>query len=366
MFHLLCKYYLSMNILHVAPIGHVAEGIGSVLVRLIPEQQSFENDVRVISIFENNLYKNITIPYVYKVRDFSAYIHSWHPDIVIFHSIFFIPYLKFSKILSNEKIPYLVQLHGGLSLENYKKNRIKKWVALQLSFKDFLKKAKSIIYLNKNEKNNSIVTSYNKGSIIIPNGCDEVYGVCIEKSSVDIVDIVYIGRVDMVHKGNDILIEAMKLLQNEDYNKCKVSVYANPNDPDLSIFKKRIEGMDGLIEYKGGIYGEDKNRRLREADMFILTSRYEGMPMGVLEALSYGIPCIVTPGTNMADEISDAKAGWVSSFDAVQVAQTIKTAVEEYSTDSCQFRVNAHRLSKEYDWERIARDSIQSYHSVLK
>ena len=123
--------------------------------------------------------------------------------------------------------------------------------------------------------------------------------------------------------------------------------------------------MEGLIEYKGGIYGDDKDQRLRKADLFILTSRYEGMPMGILEALSYGIPCIVTPGTNMADEISESNAGWVSSFNAQQIAETIKNAVEEYSNDPKTFIANAYNLSKKYDWEKIASDSVSSYQLVL-
>lgn len=123
--------------------------------------------------------------------------------------------------------------------------------------------------------------------------------------------------------------------------------------------------MEDLIEYKGGIYGDEKERRLREADLFILTSRYEGMPMGVLEALSYGIPCILTPGTNMADEIDDVKAGWVSPLDASQIARTIKKAVEEYREGPDQFKANAYNLSKDYYWEKIARDSVHSYQSVL-
>ena len=43
-----------------------------------------------------------------------------------------------------------------------------------------------------------------------------------------------------------------------------------------------------------------------EFDLFIHTFRFEGHPIAVLEALSYGIPCLLTPGTNMAGEVEAA------------------------------------------------------------
>ena len=354
-----------MKILHISQIGRLKEGIGSVLYKLVPLQRELQNQVKVISVFKNEVYPDFSVEHVESEGEFCKIIDSFVPDIVIFHSVYYMPYIHFYRVLLNRQIPYLIQMHGALSKQNYAKSRLKKWIANKLFFNKFLKNARAIVYLNPAERKSCIVNSLNPSSLIIPNGCDNVQFLSLNKAPKLPLDILYIGRIDMIHKGNDKLIEAMQILKSEGYNKCKVTVYANPNDPDLPIFKKQIANMEDLIEYKGGIYGDEKERRLREADLFILTSRYEGMPMGVLEALSYGIPCIITPGTNMADEIDDIKAGWVSPLDSSQIAQTIKKAVEKYSEESDQFRVNAYNLSKEYDWEKIARDSVHSYQSFL-
>ena len=356
-----------MNILHVSQIGNLKEGIGTVLQKLVPHQQSLGHKVKLISVFRNEVYPDMLIDHVSTKEQFYETLNIFKPDIVIFHSVYYMQYISFSQVLQKNEVPYLVQMHGALSLQNYAKGRLKKWVANKMFFNKFLKKARAIIYLNDAERKNCIINSLNPYSIIVPNGCDriEINFSSKDKSTLPL-DIVYIGRIDMIHKGNDILIEAIKILHNEHYCKFKVSVYANPNDPDLPIFKKQIDKMNDLIEYKGGIYGKEKDSRLREADLFILTSRYEGMPMGVLEALSYGIPCIVTPGTNMAEEISRFNAGWVSPLNALNIAQTIKKAVHDYQEESNLLKLNAYKLSQEYDWEKIARYSVRSYLSVLE
>ena len=84
----------------------------------------------------------------------------------------------------------------------------------------------------------------------------------------------------MIHKGNDVLIDSLKLLHEKGTKSFKLSAYANTNDPDLPLFVDAIRDMKELVEYKGAIYGKEKDERLRKADMFILTSRYEGIPMG--------------------------------------------------------------------------------------
>lgn len=355
-----------MRILHITKIGKLKEGIGSVLYKLVPCQEKGGHHVKVVSIFENEVYPDMQVEHVSKAEDFATIVGDFKPDVAIFHSVYFMPYIKFSSILKSRGVPYLVQMHGVLSKENYAKGRLKKWIANQLFFNNFLRDAAAIIYLNNAERANCIINKLNPRNIIIPNGCDCVPCVDFTKPAPKKVDILYIGRIDMVHKGNDKLIEAIQILRDENYSGCKISVYANPNDPDLNVFKTKIAGLEELIEYKGGIYGKEKDERLNHADMFILTSRYEGMPMGILEALSFGIPCIVTPGTNMSEEIMSAQAGWVSDFDSREIASTIKKAVGEYLKHRSQFRTNAHKLSEKYDWQKIADDSIVSYQYAIQ
>ena len=353
-----------MKILHIAPIGHVAEGIGTVLMHLVPEQIKLGNDVRVITIKDNKLYHE---SFIYSISDnnvFSDFINNWTPDVVIFHSVFHLSYIGFCKTLIRLGIPYLSQLHGCLSVENYKKSHIKKWFALKLMYAAFFKYASSIIYLNNGEYSNSIVKRYNPNKIIIPNGCSKLPGLEKKNKASSPVDILYMGRIDIIQKGNDFLVKALELLKGSKLN-FHVRVYANPDDPDMPVFLDMIKDIKSIISYEGVVYGHEKYIRMQKADIFILTSRYEGMPMGILEALSFGIPCIVTPGTNMADVISQYKAGWVCDLEAKKIAETIKSAVCEYTSNPVKFRECALNLSLNYEWTHIAEESVSCYKRVI-
>lgn len=57
------------------------------------------------------------------------------------------------------------------------------------------------------------------------------------------------------------------------------------------VFDKNIQ--DNVV-FPGWIRGDDKDRSLREADIFFLPSYNEGMPMSILDAMGYGLPIVST------------------------------------------------------------------------
>ena len=51
--------------------------------------------------------------------------------------------------------------------------------------------------------------------------------------------------------------------------------------------------------------------------------------MGVIEALSYGVPCLVTKGTNMADDIKEFDAGWTCDTSKEELIEAIKQMLSQ-------------------------------------
>ena len=238
---------------------------------------------------------------------------------------------------------------------------------MNLFFNQFIKRAKSIIYLNYNEYNNSIVKTINPNYTIIPNGCDRIQSLnSINGAPNDPIQIIYVGRIKRDHKGLDILLDAIELIQNSDIcGNVHFSFYGDGNDLELSWFKERIQQVSSIAEFKGPIYGASKDNIMRKSDIFILTSRFEGMPMGVLEALSYGLPCILTPETNIGEEVKAAGAGWLTVAKSDEIAKVINKAVEELYLKRDLLKSNAIELSKKYDWTNIAIMSINEYQKII-
>lgn len=354
-----------MKILHVAPIGNLKQGIGAVLSNLVPLQIVKGCDVKIVSPRENKAYPELNVLWISNKREFEKLIEDWAPDIVQFHSVYWAEYIGFYKALLCKGIPYVVQLHGALSEANYKKHKWKKWIANTLFFNEYLKNAKTIIYLSKREQEVSIVPKINKVASVLPNGCAAPIYPVSDRIPSSPIDLVYIGRLAIEHKGLDLMMLAINEVKKMRDIDCHFSFYGNLQDSDAERFLSMLKPFKGFADFYGGIYGEEKYKRLHESDIFIQTSRFEGLPMGVLEALSYGVPCILTPGTNLAEIVKESGAGWETAFDYKQMSLIIRKAIKDYITNYKTMRDNAVRLSRKYNWDYIAIKSIELYKKLI-
>lgn len=340
-------------------------GIGIVVIRLSKEQTSLGLNVKIATIDQNLAYRDVDMLHTPTVKELNQLIHEWKPDIVLFHSIWAMPYISMASLLKRQNIPYLVMMHGANSFENNRKSHWEKTFANILWFNGFLKKAAGIIYLSKTEFDNCLSKGLNSNYYILPNGCEPIKVDIDSKKLHDPVNIIYLGRLSIYHKGLDYLLDAIGILKSRNVNDCNFYIYGNENDPDIEHVKKRLQNLNSLAHFAGPVYGEKKNSILSNADMFILTSRYEGMPMGVLEALSHGVPCLLTPGTNMSLDVQNAQAGWETQCDAYIIANDILHAISDLRKDSMSYFQAAYNLSKKYNWEVIAKLSLEIIFSVV-
>lgn len=66
---------------------------------------------------------------------------------------------------------------------------------------------------------------------------------------------------------------------------------------EVGLLNKKVKeyGLEGCVRYEGFVSGDKKIRLLNEADAFILPSYTEGLPVSILEAMSYKKPILTTP-----------------------------------------------------------------------
>ncbi|SOD11545.1 Glycosyltransferase involved in cell wall bisynthesis [Fibrobacter sp. UWB16] len=354
-----------MKILHICSInGNPFSGINIVVPQHVMAQKT-TCDVAVLNLHSKKIDCDVK-----QLHIEDLYSGKFNPDIVLFHGVYFLSYVKISRFLKKINIPYVVIPHCSLTKVSLAQKRIKKFFAIRIFFSSFLKGASAIQFLTDKEKETSIYS--NKGfvcgnGVAIPSLTKKKFGEKSEKK------FIYVGRLDVFHKGIDILLDAIELekkylkehhfILNIYGPKQKQSLH-NGEDAQKEIrdmiFKRNISQ---LVTVHDAIYGEKKIEALLNSDFFIQTSRFEGLPLGILEALSLGLPCIVTEGTNTVDFINKYKAGWGVETNPQKVAEAIKFAINVDSEDQLKEMSSAamRLISEEFTWNKIAEKEISEY-----
>lgn len=286
------------------------------------------------------------------------------PNLVVLHGVYFRTHLKFAKYLMSNKIPYVIIPHGSLTREAQNIKWFKKKVANYLFFNHMIKNSSSIQYLSEGERDRSLYPNLN--SFVSYNGIE----ISPLNKNFDLdkaFTMIYIGRIDIYTKGLDLLIEACSLIKNEmENNNIKLEVYGPENKDSIKLRKIISEkGIEDLVQLYGPIYDEQKREKLLTSDVFIQTSRFEGQPMGVIEALSFGLPTILTRGTNLSHEVVLAQCGWDAGNDPNEIGNAIIRSYQEKKSLKA-FSSNAFKLVKEkFEWEKVANETIKRYKNLV-
>ena len=90
------------------------------------------------------------------------------------------------------------------------------------------------------------------------------------------------------------LLRAMALLQGAAPGKARLEIGGNKNEEALEEAIRSQELAD-CVHFNGFVSGDRKKELLNRAEVFVLPSYHEGLPVSILEAMSYGCAIISTP-----------------------------------------------------------------------
>lgn len=288
-----------------------------------------------------------------------------NPDIVVFHELYRFEYISIYKELLKRGIPYIIVPHGCLSKKAQQKKRVKKAIANMVFFNRFLKNARSIQYLSDHEKN---LSAFKKlPFLVIGNGVplpnERKSDFCRDR-----IRFVYIGRLEVYIKGLDLLLTAIK--NSEDFLRQHGAIF-EIYGPDYAgsheILSQMIRALniEDLVRLDKEKMGIEKKKILLSSTCFIQTSRTEGLPLGPLEALSYGVPCIVTRGVGLGEIIESYRAGYQSENTAEGIVKSIELFLQ--NTDKLEeMAQSAVRLIEDnFDINTTAKKTVDEYVNIL-
>lgn len=167
--------------------------------------------------------------------------------------------------------------------------------------------------------------------------------------------IVTLGRF-VPEKGFHDLIKAYS-----DTDACrkgiKLVIAGDADHPDeYSESLKKMAKENGVV-LTGFIKGEHLNQLMSNASLFVLPSYHEGLPIALLEAMSYDLDVLVSNiPANMIDELDPGDHFTVG--DTNSLSQAIDRKIANPATP------RVHDLSR-YNWDNIARQTDQVYNSLI-
>lgn len=357
-----------MKLLHVTATHLNMNGGVPVVLRGLVEAQNKIDGVfsRVVSLSASVEHIKSKFFVHVGVKDFSKYVDDFMPDVVILHSFFYLEYNRVVNILNKKKIRYYIEPHGSFGKMAMKKSWLKKIIANNTIFRKQIKRSYGYIFTNEEEQKTSIYRTIN--DLIIPNGVMEnVVKNAKNKAplSFKYPSFYYLGRYDINHKGLDYLFDALDIIESKKID-IRVNFYGIGNKKELGYVQKRLSNYVYIeAEDNGPIYGDKKKNALENNNILLLTSRYEGSPMTVLDGLSYGNPVLATPGTNVADTVNENKIGWRAELDAEKIADKIIEARSEYIREGEKIveRCKAYVMTN-CNWDKIASLSIEMLNKV--
>lgn len=255
----------------------------------------------------------------------------------------------------------IVTIHG-LDHKRSKWGNLAKKVILQ-GEKNAAKYADEIIVLSKDVQNYFLLT-YGRKTHLIPNGVNvpkiQPANLIKEKFGLDKDSyVLFLGRL-VPEKGISYLLEAWKDINTDK----KLVIAGGSSDTDIFVNELKRKALDKVI-FTGFVQGELLEELYSNAYIYTLPSDLEGMPLSLLEAMSYKNCCLVSD----IDECSSVVESYGITFKKSDVSD-LKYKLQ-YLLDNPleveEFKSSAQNyICNKYNWDDVVNRTLILYNVQTK
>lgn len=182
------------------------------------------------------------------------------------------------------------------------------------------------------------------------NGVDEAF-FRIARVSVDenTLRVLAVGNLIRL-KGFDVLIDAVARAHCRD--QVRVCIVGDGAEDEALRALAAARGVAGCFEFAGRLPVSDMPGQFAEADVFVLSSRSEGRPNVVVEALASGLPVISTDLEGVRGMVTDGDTGWLVPVDD---AAALAAALDQAAANRAELRRRGERA------RALARSTIGTW-----
>lgn len=222
------------------------------------------------------------------------------------------------------------------------------------------KYADEIIVLSEGVQN-YFKDTYGRKTVFIPNGVNRPAirepQLIKEKFGLDKNDyILFLGRL-VPEKGISYLIEAFKQINTDK----KLVIAGGSSDTDEFLRKlKKLAKNDERIIFTGFVQGQLLEELYSNAYVYALPSDLEGMPLSLLEAMSYGNCCVVSDIAECAEVVED-KAIVFQKSNVEQLRERLQDLCDHPEYVKLYKDSASNFICQKYNWDDVVDRTVALY-----
>ena len=228
-----------------------------------------------------------------------------------------------------------------------------------------VRKADQIIVLSRSAQE-YFKNTYGRDTIFIPNGVNRPVTTLpelIEKKFGLKKDgyILFLGRL-VPEKGLKYLIKAFKEL---DTDKKLVIAGGSSDMKEFEAGLKELCGSDDRIIFTGFVQGRILSELFSNCYTYVLPSDLEGMPLTLLEAMSYGQCCLVSDIPECIDVVEDKALSFVKG-DYQDLRDKLKMLLDDPELVQKYRKEAASYVCDKYKWDKVVEETLNVYRAALE
>ncbi len=209
-----------------------------------------------------------------------------------------------------------------------------------------------------------------KKIVNLPNGVDNLFFKRIKdndfkkKHKIKKPIVLFFGRISFT-KGADKFVEISKSVLKK-YPDIATFVIRGPDEGILKDVKKMISGEKKIVYLEPTRDRQEIAKMYQSADVFVMPSYREGLPLTLFEAMASGLPIIATPVNGIPYEMKEPENGFLVPYgDNEKFADKIIKFLENKKL-RVKIRKNNIKKSQKYKWDSIARKTEELYKNIIK
>lgn len=352
------------TVLHIAPSIHVMGGISAVLKYLLDTSLAQEHRLLFVASHKDGSKLKKLLAAILGLLKMLALLLCQRIDIVHIHCGDFPSpirkyfYFRVARLMGHK---VLLHLHGAMFMEQYARLS----PGWKRRIRDFFESAELVICLSQSWKK-SITSIFPMAKcVVVPNGIplpplgSPKTGPTDQSTPVRITFLGLIGT----RKGTFDLLTAFKSLLEQGLP----IVLTLGGNGEVARLMHEIEPLGHHARYLGWVSGEAKAELLRATDIFALPSHGEGMPMSVLEAMSYGIPIVSTPVGGIPELVAEGESGFlVPPGDTIQLARRLGHLIADPDLRCRMGRAARMAVEQRHDAQFMAKQIAEAYRRITR